>query len=70
MAKKGTIGVLISGLFGDYVQNFCKGIQKAATENNLNLIIIPGKYINRFSATNRDVEFEYQYNTLFRVAAD
>lgn len=70
MAKKGTIGVLISGLFGDYVQNFCKGIQKAATENNLNLIIIPGKYINRYSETNRDVEFEYQYNTLFKVAAD
>lgn len=41
----------------------------AAREADVNLVVLPGKYIDRDIADNKEIRYEYQYNALFEYAA-
>lgn len=64
-AKRVTIGLLVSGIMDDYTKHICKGVRRAAKEENADVIIFPGKYIDRDLSDNRELRYEYQYHTIF-----
>lgn len=63
--KRVTIGLLVSGIMDDYTEHICKGISRAAREANVDIIVFPGKYIDRDLSDNRELRYEYQYSTVF-----
>lgn len=67
--KRWTIGLLVSGITEHYIISICKGVMHAAREADVNLVVLPGKYIDRDLSSNKEIRYEYQYNTLFEYAA-
>ena len=65
-----TIGLLVSGITEHFIISICRGVMHAAREADVNLVVLPGKYIDRDIADNKEIRYEYQYNTLFEYAAD
>lgn len=63
-----TIGLLVSGIMDDYTEHICKGVRRAAKEENADVIVFPGKYIDRDLSDNRELRYEYQYHTVFSYA--
>ena len=61
------IGLLISELEDQEVKKICIGADKAAKEKDVNLIIIPGKYILSDDKIGQK-PFDYQYSALFDYA--
>lgn len=66
--KRLTVGLLVSGITEQFVISICKGVMHAAKEADVNLVVLPGKYIDRDLSGNKDLCYEYQYNTLFSYA--
>lgn len=60
-----TIGVMVGGITDDFTRLLCKGLREAAKEWDVNLVVIPGKFLDRDYTENRDIMYEYQYDTLF-----
>lgn len=67
--KRWTIGLLVSGITEQFVISICKGVMHAAKERDVNLVVLPGKYIERDLSKNKEIQYEYQYNTLFSYAS-
>ncbi len=63
--KKLTIGVLVSGILDDFTEHICNGIMAEARANNVDVLIFPGKYIDRDLTDDRELMYEYQYGTVF-----
>lgn len=63
--KKMTVGVLVSGILDDFTQHICNGIMAEAQAQNVNILILPGKYLDRDLMDNRELMYEYQYSTVF-----
>ena len=63
--KRPTIGMMVSGIMDDFTRPACKGAMKIARELDVNLIVIPGKYIDRDVSDNPDLAYEYQYSSGF-----
>lgn len=66
--KRATIGMMVSGIMDDFTRPACKGAMKIARELDVNLIVIPGKYIDRDVSDNPDLAYEYQYSSGFSFA--
>ena len=66
--KRYTIGVLASGILDDYTECVCEGILKKARKMDVNIVIFPGKYLYRDLSNDRELMYEYQYNTAFSYA--
>lgn len=66
--KRFTIGLLVSGITEHFIISICKGVMLAAKEADVNLVVLPGKYIDRDLSANKEIQYEYQYNTLFDYA--
>ncbi|MCD7744399.1 MAG: GGDEF domain-containing protein [Lachnospiraceae bacterium] len=64
-SKSLTIGVLVSGILDEFTRHICNGIMAEASEQNVNVLIFPGKYLDRDLSTNRELMYEYQYSTVF-----
>ncbi|MCD8012920.1 MAG: GGDEF domain-containing protein [Lachnospiraceae bacterium] len=64
-SKKLTIGVLVSGILDDFTRHICNGIMAEASEQNVNVLIFPGKYLDRDLSEDRELMYEYQYSTVF-----
>ena len=60
-----TIGVLVSGLYEEYTRSICQGIQNVATKDDINVIIITGKYLELDLSQKFGSVPEYQYNSSF-----
>lgn len=67
-ARKRTIGLLVSGIMDDYTEYICKGVHRAAKEADVNVVIFPGKYIDRDLSEDLELRYEYQYGTVFSYA--
>ena len=63
-----TVGVLASGIMDDVTRCVCKGIFQEAKQYDINVVVLPGKYLERNLADNQELMYEYQYNTLFSYA--
>lgn len=68
MEERKTIGILVGGVMDDFTKVLCKGLRNAAEEYNVNLIVLPGKFIDRDYADNLEIMYEYQYSTVFSCA--
>ena len=63
-----TIGLFICHLDNDYAYDICKGVDYAAKELDVNLVIFPGMYINAAYNDPDHAKFDYQYNSVFYYA--
>ena len=63
-----TIGLLVSGIMDNFTEALCRGAVEACHDNNVDLIVFPGKYLDRDLSTQKDIMYEYQFNTLFGYA--
>ena len=68
MHKRTVIGVLVAGIADNFTVQTCRGVMKKAKECDVDIVIMPGKYIDRDLTQNREIMYEYQYNTLFTYA--
>ena len=66
--KRLTIGVLVSGIMDDITKYVCRGVLQEARAADVNVVIFPGKYWERDLSDNRELMYEYQYNTAFSYA--
>ena len=66
--KRITIGLLVSGIMDDYTEYICKGVRRAAIEEKADVIVFPGKYIDRDLTETKELRYEYQYHTIFAYA--
>ncbi len=66
--KRFTIGLFICHLDNDYAYDICKGIDYAAKELDVNLVIFPGMYINAAYNDPANAKYDYQYNSVFYYA--
>lgn len=70
MDKRKVIGILVGGIADDFTVQTCRGAMRAAREKNVDVVILPGKYIERNLRESKDLMYEYQYNTIFSYARD
>ena len=70
MDKRKVIGILVGGIADDFTVQTCRGAMRAAREKNVDVVILPGKYIERNLRESKDLMYEYQYNTIFSYAKD
>lgn len=62
------IGLLVSELEDPEVKKICIGAEKAAKDNEVNLVIFPGKYLTGDKTEKNNRLYEYQYTALFDYA--
>lgn len=63
-----TIGFLTCHLDNDYAFEICKGIEYAAEEADVNLVIFPGMFLNASYNDPTNAKYDYQYNSIFYYA--
>ena len=61
MSKKPVVGFLVSGIMDEFTEKLCKGVFSEAVNDDVNIVVIPVKYINREMKDIPDL-YEYQYN--------
>ena len=66
--KRKTIGVLVGGITDDFTKLLCHGIMERAKKLDINIVIFPGKFLDRKYEEASDIYYEYQYQTLFSYA--
>jgi len=42
-----TIGVMVGGITDDFTRFLCKGLREAAKEQDVNMVVLPGKFLDR-----------------------
>ncbi|MCR4837944.1 MAG: GGDEF domain-containing protein [Eubacterium sp.] len=60
--KRKTICFLVSGLMDDFTIKLCNGVMSEASHLDINLVVVPVKYIDR-DLTGLQDKYEYQYKT-------
>ena len=63
-----TIGVLVSGITEDFSKLICRGVMQMAKQLDVNIVVLPGKYLNRDLSDNTELMYEYQFSTIFSYA--
>lgn len=66
--KRKTIGVLVGGITDDFTRLLCHGVIERAKLHDVNIVVIPGKFLDREYSETSDIYYEYQYQTLFSYA--
>ena len=68
-ASRKRFGLLISHLASDYALKRCQGVERAAKEANIDIVIFPGTLMQDFLGSNKDVSFTFTHNIIFEYAA-
>ena len=68
--KRYTVGMLVANIVDPFSEQAARGAMAAAEQLDVNLIIVPGKYICETSYSNSDTAYEYQYNNLFKYVGE
>lgn len=58
----------MGGIQDDFTKLVCRGVCRAAKGLNVDVVVFPGKYINRDLSDNQELMYEYQFNTVFSYA--
>lgn len=66
--RRMTIGVLVSGIMDEFTKLICRGVMQMAKQLDVNVVVLPGKYLNRDLSDNPELMYEYQFNTVFSYA--
>lgn len=67
--KRLNIGFFTCHLDNDYAYEICKGVDYAAKELDVNLVVFPGMYMNASYNDPKNARFDYQYNSIFYYAS-
>ncbi|MGN0368634.1 MAG: diguanylate cyclase [Wujia sp.] len=67
--KRLNIGFFTCHLDNDYAYEVCKGVDYAAKELDVNLVVFPGMYMNASYNDPKNARFDYQYNSIFYYAS-
>ncbi len=67
--RRPNIGFFTCHLDNDYAYEVCKGVDYAAKELDVNLIVFPGMYMNASYNDPKNARFDYQYNSIFYYAS-
>lgn len=59
LKQRKTIALFVSEVEGDYSNHLCRGAMDCAEENDVNLVILPGKTVNS------PYQYQYQYNIIY-----
>ncbi len=70
MGKRLNIGFLVDNLDNYFTSQACKGAELAAHMLDANLYIFPGHYIGKPDGRSEDIEYEYQYNSVFSLPTE
>ncbi len=62
MDNRKTVGFLVSGIMDEFTELLVKGVVNEASADDVNIVVIPVKYINR-DLQYADDKYEYQYET-------
>lgn len=62
MRERKTVAFLVSGLMDDFTIKLCNGVMIEASHLDINLVVVPVKYIDR-DLTGLADKYEYQYKT-------
>ena len=62
------IGLLVSGIMDPFTKALCRGVAETCRNNDLDLVVFPGKYLDRDLSGQPEIMYEYQFNALFRYA--
>ena len=63
------IGFFTCHLDNDYAYEVCKGVDYAAKELDVNLIVFPGMYMNASYNDPKNARFDYHHNPIFYYAS-
>lgn len=63
--KRKTIGVLVGGITDDFTRLLCHGVIERAKTLDVNIVVIPGKFLDREYPETSDIYYEYQYRHCF-----
>ncbi len=63
------IGFFTCHLDNDYAFEICKGVEYAAREADVNLVIFPGMFLNASYNDPVNAKYDYQYNSIFYYAS-
>jgi len=63
------IGFFTCHLDNDYTFELCKGVEYAAKEADVNLVLFPGMYLNASYNDPVNAKYDYQYNSIFYYAS-
>ena len=66
--KRLTVGFLVSGIMDSFTESICRGAMQAAKTAEVDLLVLSGKYLDRDLTQNRELMYEYQFNTIFSYA--
>ncbi len=66
--KRKTIGLLVSGVTDTFSIQLIRGAMRAAEKNGVDLIVMPGKYLDRDLSDSTEIMYEYQFATLYKYA--
>lgn len=64
-----SIGFFTCHLDNDYAFEICKGVEYAAREADVNLVIFPGMFLNASYNDPVNAKYDYQYNSIFYYAS-
>lgn len=67
--KRKTIGVLVGGVLNTFAERLCHGVSRMCQELDYDMVVFPGKYIDRDLSDNYDLMYEYQNNTVYEYPA-
>ncbi|MBR1568796.1 MAG: GGDEF domain-containing protein [Lachnospiraceae bacterium] len=66
--RRRTIGLLVSGIMDQFTESLCRGAMKECDEQDMDLVVFPGKYLDRDLSGMPEIMYEYQFNTIFDYA--
>ncbi len=66
--RRMTIAVMVGGIMDDFTKLICRGAMQAAKQMDVNVVTLPGKYINRDLSDNPEIMYEYQFGSIFSYA--
>ena len=66
--KKKVIGLLVSDIMDPFSIQLARGVSRAAKKFGVDVLIFPGKYIDRDLSEHAELMYEYQFTTLFSYA--
>lgn len=67
--KRKRIGFLVTGITDSYSVELIRGVARAADNQDLDILIMPGKYLDRDLSRQQEGGFEYQFTTLYSYAS-
>lgn len=68
--KRKVIGLLVSGITDTFSIQLIRGVMRAADNRGLDLIVIPGKYLDRDLSERTEIMYDYQFATLYSYAKE